>query len=183
MYELTGKIADMSLDFRTGQARLTLELNEKQTAKNLYDELNLCEKLSIKIARYREKRSLDANAYCWVLIDKLAERLNMTKTEVYRNAIKEIGGVSETVCVKNEAVERLCAGWMKLGIGWQTEKIPSKLEGCTNVILFYGSSTYDTVQMSRLIDNIVQDCQAVGIETKTPDEIANLLSLWEEANG
>ena len=183
MYELTGKISDMSLDFRTGKARLTLEVNEKQSAMNLYDELNQCEKLSIKIAKFREKRSLDANAYCWVLIDKLAEKLNLTKTEVYRNAIKEIGGVSEIVCVKNEAVDRLCEGWKKLGIGWQTEKTVSKLDGCTNIILYYGSSTYDTAQMSRLIENIVQDCEAVGIDTKTPDEIANLLSLWEAANG
>lgn len=67
------------------------------------------------------------------------------------------------------------------GLGWQTDTIPSKLEGCTNVVLYYGSSTYDTEQMSRLIDIVVQDCKALGIETKTPDEIANMLSLWEAA--
>ncbi len=179
---LTGKIADMTIDFRTGKAKLLLEVNEKQAAMNLYDELHESEKLSIKIGKYREKRSLDANAYFFVLADKLAEKLNTTKDEIYRNAIKEIGGVSEIVCVKNEAVERLCAGWSANGLGWQTDTFPSKLEGCTNVILYYGSSTYDKAQMSRLIDNIVQDCQAVGIDTRTPEEIANLISLWESRN-
>lgn len=176
---LTGKIADMTIDFKTGKTKLLLEINEKQSAMNLYDDFHETEKLSIKIDKYREKRSLDANAYFFVLADKLAEKLNTTKEEIYRNAIKEIGGVSETVCVKNEAVERLCEGWRKNGIGWQTETFPSKLKGCTNVILFYGSSTYNTAQMSRLIENVVQDCHAVGIDTRTPDEIAKMLSLWK----
>lgn len=129
----------------------------------------------------RKKRSLDANAYFFVLSDKLSEKLNIPKEEIYRNCIKDIGGVSETVCVRNEAVQKLCEGWKHNGLGWQTDTFPSKIKGCTNVILYYGSSTYDTEQMSRLINNIVEDCKAQGIETRTPDEIANMLSLWEAA--
>ena len=132
-----------------------------------------------EIERKRKKRSNDANAYFFVLADKLAERLNIPKTEIYRNYIKEIGGVSEIVCVKNEAVDKLCKGWEHNGLGWQTDTIPSKINGCTNVVLYYGSSTYNTEQMSRLINMIVEDCKVQGIETRTPDEIANMLSLWE----
>lgn len=180
MIELTGKINGLTLDFSTGKANLSLTVNEKQHAMNLYDELHDCEKLKIKIDKFREKRSLDANAYAWVLMDRLAEKLNATKEEIYRKTIKEIGGVSEIVCVKNVAVESLCEKWSGNGIGWQTETMPSKIEGCTNVILYYGSSTYDTAQMSRLIENVVQDCEAVGIETRTPDQLAEMLSLWKE---
>ena len=132
-----------------------------------------------EIVRKRKKRSNDANAYFFVLADKLAESLNIPKTEIYRNYIKEIGGVSEVVCVKNDAVEKLCEGWHHNGLGWQTDTFPSKINGCTNVVLYYGSSTYNTEQMSRLINLIVEDCKVQGIETKTPDEIANMLSLWE----
>ena len=131
-----------------------------------------------EIKKTRKKRSLDANAYFFVLADKLSEVLNIPKEEIYRGYIKEIGGVSEIVCVKDEAVKKLCEGWQHNGLGWQTDTIPSKLKGCTNVILYYGSSTYDTAQMSRLIDRIVEDCKIQGIETKTPEEIANMLSLW-----
>lgn len=180
MNELTGTIEGLSVDFITGKAILTLAINEKQTAISAYEELKDEEKLTIKIAKFRKKRSLDANAYFWTVADKLAEKLNTTKEDVYRNAIKEIGGVSETVCIKNEAVETLCQKWAYNGLGWQTETFPSKIEGCTNVVLYYGSSTYDKAQMSRLIDNIVQDCKAVGIETKTPEEIARLKDLWGE---
>ena len=179
MYELSGSIKDFTIDFKTGKPKLTLELNEKHSAMNMFDELHDVEKLSIKIGKYRQKRSLDANAYCFVLIGKLAEKLNITKEEIYRSAVKEIGGNYEVVCVKNEAVESLCSGWSRNGLGWQTDTMPSKIEGCTNVILYYGSSTYDTAQMSRLISNIVQDCEAQGIETKTPNQIAEMLSLWE----
>lgn len=64
-----------------------------------------------EIKEHREKRSLDANAYCWVLLDKLAQATRIPKTEIYRKAIKEIGGVSDTVCVQQRAVERLVSGW------------------------------------------------------------------------
>ena len=132
-----------------------------------------------EIERKRKKRSTDANAYFFTLADKLAERLNIPKTEIYRNYIKEIGGVSEVVCVRSDAVEKLCEGWRHNGLGWQTDTVPSKIDGCTNVILYYGSSTYNTEQMSRLIDLVVEDCKVQGIETRTPDEIADMLSLWE----
>ena len=179
MFELSGTIKDFSVDFITGKPKITLELNERQSAMTAFDELKACEKLSIKIDRYREKRSLDANAYCFVLIGKLAEKLKIPKEDIYRAAIKEIGGNYEVVCVKDEALEKLCKGWAHNGLGWQTDTMPSKIDGCTNVILYYGSSTYDTAQMSRLIDIIVQDCKEHGIDTRTPNEIAKMLSLWE----
>lgn len=133
----------------------------------------------VALGRQKKRRSLDANAYCWVLLDKLASVLNRPKTEIYRQYIREIGGNSETVCVVNAAVEKLCSGWEHNGLGWQTETTPSRLEGCTNVILYYGSSTYDMAQMSRLINLIVEDCKAQGIETMTPYELDALIGRWE----
>lgn len=133
----------------------------------------------VTLGRQKKRRSLDANAYCWVLLDKLASALNRPKTEIYRQYIREIGGNSETVCVVNAAVEKLRSGWEHNGLGWQTETMPSKLDGCTNVTLYYGSSTYDTAQMSRLINLIVEDCKAQGIETMTPYELDALIGRWD----
>lgn len=126
----------------------------------------------------KKPRSLDANAYFFALADKIAAATGITKTEIYRNAIREIGGNSDIVCVKENAVDALCAGWEHNGLGWQTERIPSKIKGCVNVILYYGSSTYDSKQMSRLIDNIVQDAKALGIETLPPEKIDALMEEW-----
>jgi hypothetical protein len=172
--KVSGRIVGANIDFRTGKPTISFEVNEKNDFKLMVDELKECERLSIEVKPFRQRRSLDANAYCWVLIDRLAEKLNESKEAVYRQYITNIGGNSEIVCVKNNAVERLCEGWHRNGIGWQTETFESKLEGCTNVILYYGSSVYDSAQMARLLDLIVEDCKLNGIETLTPDEIARL---------
>lgn len=148
--------------------------------REVWDELRDSE-LEVTVKKYRKRRSLDANAYFFVLADKVAAAMGTTKEEVYRHCIREIGGVSDTVCVRNEAVEHLREVWGQNGLGWQSETFPSKIEGCTNVVLYYGSSTYDTAQMARLIDNIIQDCKQLGIETATPDELADMLSLWESS--
>jgi hypothetical protein len=178
MFELTGKLAYMVGFTANGKPIITLEMNEKMDTLRMVDALHNDQKLSIKISKHKQKRSLDANAYCWVMISKLAEKLNITKGEIYRSAIKEIGGNCDTVCVQNKAVESLCDGWERNGIGWQTDTFPSKIDGCTNVILYYGSSTYDTAQMRRLTDLIIQECQQHGIEIKSAEEIDSLLGQW-----
>lgn len=178
--KLTGRMTDTSIDFVTGKPRITLILNEKSIFVQGYDDLKDLEKISIELKPFRAKRSLDANAYCWVLLDKIAEKTGIPKEYIYRNEIKNIGGNSEIVCVTNEAVNKVRDGWERNGIGWQTDTFPSKIDGCTNVILYYGSSAYDTKQMSRLLDNIIQDCEALNIPTETPERIAEMKSLWGE---
>ena len=168
---MKARIADFGLSFG-GKQRLTLELDVD--FREDYEKLKDTE-LEVTVKKFRKHRSLDANAYAWVLIDKIAQRMGYTKNDVYRNAIRNIGGVSETVCVVDKAVDRLCNGWSRNGLGWQTERYPSKIEGCTNVILYYGSSSYDTAQMSSLIDNLVQDCKELGIETMSPEELQSLV--------
>lgn len=132
----------------------------------------------ITVKEHKKKRSLDANAYFWALTDELAKKLNKPKTDIYREYIKEIGGVSDTLCMLNKAVDKFCERWASMGIGYQTDRIESKLEGCTNVIAYYGSSTYDTAQMSRLIDMAVQDCKQFGIPTYDKEELDRLVQEW-----
>lgn len=178
MHELTGRISNISFSYSTGQPLIAFEFEDRKKALTMVDELLNLEKLTIRVDKFRKRRSLDANAYAWVLISKLAEKTNIRTDEVYRAAIKEIGGNSDTVCVKNEAVKSLCDGWSRNGLGWQTDLLPSKLEGCTNVVLYYGSSCYDVQQMNRLLNILVQDCEQYGIETKSPAEVASLLESW-----
>lgn len=178
MYELSGRITDVTFDYFTGKPRVTFEMNEGHSAREMVDELKSHEKLTLKVSKFKKKRSLDANAYAWTLIGKIAEKTNVPKNEVYREAIRGIGGNYEIVCVKEEAADSLRSGWERNGIGWCTDILLSKLDGCANVMLYYGSSTYDTEQMSRLIENIIQDCKALGIETKSQAEIDSLLEGW-----
>lgn len=178
MHELTGKIEGVSFSYLTGRPLITFELREKHSALEMVDALKGAEALSLKVDKLKKKRSLDANAYCWVLIGKIAEKTNVKSRDIYREAIKEVGGNSDIVCVKTEAAESLCKAWERNGIGWQTDTFPSKLKGCTNVVLYYGSSTYDSAQMCRLTNIIIQDCEQLGIETKSPEEVQSLLNSW-----
>lgn len=163
-------------------AWLCLKVNETAPAHSFV--LKQKDRLyDLEVKEHREKRSLDANAYAWVMMDKLAEATHIPKEDIYREAIRNIGGNTETVCVKAAAADKLRESWGRNGLGWLTEEAPSKLPGCTNVILYYGSSTYDTKQMSRLIDNLVSDCKALGIETLPPERLASMTQEWGEKRG
>jgi hypothetical protein len=142
------------------------------------ETLQADKRYTVTVKEKKERRSLDANAYFWVMCDKLAEHLHMEKTEIYKQYIKEIGGVSDTVCVLEKAADKLCENWESKGIGFQTERMPSKMPKCVNVVLYYGSSTYDKAQMSRLIDMVVQDCKEYDIETYDQSELDTMLEAW-----
>ena len=169
------KLLDLSIGFN-GKQRLTVELDSDFRAE--FDELKDVE-VDVSVKKHRNKRSLDANAYAWTLIDKIAARRGMSKAEVYRNAIRDIGGVSDIVCIPNKAVQTLKDIWTRNGIGWQVEELESKLPGCTNLVLYKGSSVYDSKQMNCLIDSLVQDAQSIGIETRPQAEIESLLKEYE----
>lgn len=170
------RLLDLSMGLN-GRQRLTIELDSDFRSE--FDELHDTE-VDVKVTKHRVKRSLDANAYAWVLIDKIAQKRRMSKSEVYRNAIREIGGVSEVVCIQNRAVKTMKDVWTRNGIGWQVEEMESKIDGCTNLILYKGSSVYDSRQMSALIDSLVQDARSIGIETRPQWEIDSLLKEYDK---
>ena len=135
---------------------------------------------NLEVKEYRQKRSLDANAYAWVLIHKLAEVMRITPEEVYLQNIPKVGNNFTPMCVREQDVERFKKSWESNGLGWPVKDLGmSQVPGCRNLMAYHGSSTYDTVQMSRLIDNLVQDCKALDIETMTPDKLALLKEAWD----
>ncbi|CAB1243626.1 conserved protein of unknown function [Ruminococcaceae bacterium BL-6] len=129
---------------------------------------------------HREKRSLDANSYLWVIAQKIAEAVrNITKEAVYRDAVKHAGQFQPLI-IENDAVETFVHKWGGHGIGWFAEKAETNIPGYTQVIAYYGSSVYDSREMSILLDYIINEAQDMGIETATPDEIAKMEALWGE---
>lgn len=129
-----------------------------------------------------EKRSNDANAYYWTLVNKLSAKIGVSPKDIYRTHIKDIGGNYEVVPIREDAVDTWIKNWVKKGLGWVCESIgESKLRGYVNVVCFYGSSTYDKRQMARLIDLCVQDCKEQGIETMTPSEMALMMESYKES--
>lgn len=127
-----------------------------------------------------KKRSLNANNYMWQLCDKIAYKAKLTKEDVYRHAVREVGAWFDTSCDADRADE-LVKAWETNGVGWFAEPI---LMGSriASIRLYKGSSVYNTTEMSRLVDFIVEEAKGMGIETMTPDEIMRLEQLVEVEN-
>lgn len=180
MSEHTGTIKGISVDYETDKMVISLMFNEKQSAADMYQRLKNVEKLDIKIDKHKKKRSLDANAYCWVLCKKLADVLGGSDTEIYQECIAKYG-VSTVKPERKDLVDDLVRMWDGMGIGNSHIIMgDSKLEGYVNVKYFYGSSQYNTAQMAHLLENIIDEAQAQGIDTRSPEEIARMMSLWGE---
>ena len=134
----------------------------------------------LELKEHREKRSLNANAYAWTLIHALAKEMHIKAIDIYREAVLSVGGNYTPMCIQSDKVDDVRRFWESKGIGWQMiDQGPSRVDGCRVVFAYPGSSTYDTAQMARLIDGLVQDCKALGIETRTPEEIASMLGEWD----
>lgn len=175
-------IKDIFHELLYDKDRLTITFDKKdrqqiQDKLASLGEIDQTKEYDLEIKKHRKKRSQDANGYMWVLADKIAAVTSCTKEEVYRNAIRRVG-VFQDVAVTNVAAGALVKSWSERGIGWFADTFESKLKDCKRVRLYYGSSTYDTKQMSRLVDDMVEEAKGLNIETETPDEIARLKSMW-----
>lgn len=143
------------------------------TCKSALKELDSFKdkELDVKVTRFSQKRSLSQNAYMWSLLNELAIKLNSNKEDIYKHLIKDYG-VFEILPIKNEACERFKRNWCKKGIGWFCEDIgDSKIKGFTKLIAYYGSSTYNSNEMSRVVNALVQECDQQGINTMSLKDI------------
>lgn len=134
--------------------------------------------LILEFKKKTKKRSLNANAYFWEIAGKLADKLQTTKEAVYRQAIRDVG-VYRIVSIDPDIADELISDWQSKGLGWIAEKMMSWYHDKQNVIFYRGSSVYNTKQMSRLIDWIVDEAKEQGIETLTPEERCRMLEDWE----
>lgn len=134
----------------------------------------------LTIKEYSKKRSLDANAYAWVRIHKLAKEMRIPPLEVYQQAVLTVGDNYTPMCVREQDKERFIRNWECRGDGWQcVDRGESSVAGCRTIFAYYGSSVFDTAQMSRLIDSLIQDCKALDIETLSPEKLALMMEDWD----
>lgn len=170
--ECTGKLKSVSKNWISRKWEVTFEINEDITASidKIRDKmLNLTAKI------HREKRSLDANAYAWVLMQKIAEAIHTDKWSVYLMMLERYSPIFTHIIVRPEAVERVMGEW-------RTVKVlgPIQVNGSSGIQLqcYFGSSTFDSKEMASFIDGIVSECKEMGIETLPPDEIERMRREW-----
>ena len=173
--EFTGKLVNVSRDWKSGEYHITFSINE-ESAVNEIKNIQNCEKLKIEAKQYQKKRSVDANAYCWVLLQKLAEACNTDKWTMYLQCLQRYSRAFTHIIVKEAAVEKMKELYRTcIDLG------EVKVNGHTGhqLQVYYGSSTFDTKEMSVFIDGIVTECKELGIETMTPAELERMKSMWQ----
>ena len=173
---MEGRLTGFSLN-RDGTQNVTVTVAADFAES--YDRLK-DETVTVEIKKATKKRSRDANAMCWAMCADIGNAIRppVPKEEVYRKAIREVG-VFEPLPIKAEAVEAFQRRWAAKGTGWFAEVIDdSKLQGYKLVFAYYGSSTYDTAEMSRLIDCLVEDARQMGIPIPASKEQEEALKAW-----
>lgn len=133
-------------------------------------------KYSLEIKAVYDHRSLNANAYAWVLMQKIAEKLGITKEEVYRQNVQSYGTFT-CITMQKQALEDFKKVWASNGLGWLVVVMGGEF-GYVDVMAYPGTSTYDSKQMARFIEGLVADCKDLEIETLPPDLLAGMVKEW-----
>lgn len=177
--KFTGKLKQPVIDYLSGRMAVLFEPNED--FRQAYEELKGCDKLSFEIKPYRSKRSLDANAYYWVLITKLAKKISISNLELHNMMLRMYGqaeiiegkAVYLTIPDTEEAERKV-----NNATDYHLQATSQVREGNDGIMyrtykLLRGSRTYNTEEMARLIDGLVQCCKDAGIpdsDIASPDE-------------
>ena len=172
--ETVGRLVNITRDFMSGKLNVTFQINTEPI-----DELNTLatiDAVDITAKKHRKKRSLDANAYAWILMSKIAEKHRISKEEVYEQMLRDYGTLYcddegyITMTVKaNVNMARIEGHW----------KYYKGNDQWASYIMIKGSSKYDTAEMSRFIEGIVYECKEEGIETIPPAELKRMMSVWK----
>ena len=141
----------------------------KQELENIKDNKKL-----YRFEPYKEKRSNKANKYFWELLGQLCLEIGLDTIEEYKKRVRQLG-VFRYWEIDKDNVATFNKMWSDNGIAWFTDIVDIAENGKIGINAYYGSSSYNTKQMAKLIDGVIQDCKSIGIETETPENIKSLL--------
>lgn len=171
---LTGKITGALIDFATGKPKLELSVNEVNDFKQLVDDLKDKEKLSIDIKQHREKRSLNANNYAWKLITEIANVLRASKDDLYLLMLKRYGQSEIISVLSHIPIDNYVKYFEEAGESTLNGKLFKHYR------VYKGSSEFDSREMAIFIDGIISEAKELGIQTETPNQIAEMKARWGE---
>lgn len=177
--ECTGRFKGLGIDLMSKQQRLEIEVDND--IREEYEALRDKPKLKIRITKYKKKRSLDANAYYWTLLTKFADVVGLSNPEAHNMMLRGYGqseifdgkAVYVTIPDTEESEKRV-----NNATDYHLAPTSQVRMGNDDVMyrtyrLLRGSRTYDTKEMSRLIDGLITCCKEAGIpetEIATPNE-------------
>ena len=184
--EVTGRIIGVTTDYLTGKFHIMLEINENGAFRDAYEKLRDV-LLSVRIVAFRKKRSLDANAYYWQLLSKTAEVMGMSKPYAHNYFLRRYGQIEifdgkavYVVIPDTEESEKRVFEAETYHLK-PTSQVKEGNDGrmYRTYMMLKGSSSYDTKEMSKLIDGLVTEAGENGIETLPPEELERMKAMWK----
>ncbi len=177
--ESKGRLIGVSIDWKNAKYHVTFEVDKD--VSGVLDGLS--GDLRIKAVKWREKRSLNANAYFFVLCTKIAEALDCSVTEIHNRMISDYGQPEIIGSEVMTVIIRDSIAWDRIEyIHLRPTPATRTLDDGKLYRVYYvmrGSHTYDTKEMSHLIDGTVSEAKELGIETMTPDELLKMKEAWK----
>lgn len=178
---MISKLKDL---MRTRDGEWLVSFTTREDPRKIFDDFT-DKDVNIEIKKATKHRSRTANDFCWALCKDIGDSLRpaLPKEDVYRRAIKDVGKF-ETLSIREDAVDFFRRSWEQRGIGWFTELVDyGQIPGWKTIFAYYGSSTYDTVEMSRLIDYLKQDALNMGLTIPvSKEEEERMLAAWGRAS-
>lgn len=168
MIESKAKLVDISKDYITGRFRLTFEL--EQFLPNMVDAIkDCCLRLSVK--KWKEKRSLDANAYYWVINSKMAQQLGTTPEELHELLLQRYGLLDSDGSGHISITVKAKVDMKRIDGHWKLYKM-SHDGKWKSYMRIRGTSEYDTAEMAYFLERVIEEAKEMGIQTESPNKIA-----------
>lgn len=184
MYEFTGSLSNIAISYATGKPVLSVEVNEdKSSLSQVFEKLRDIGMLKIKIGKVTKNRSLDANAYYWLLLSKLSKALNISNPHCHNLMLRRYGVLEEFdgqivywVIPDTEEASRKAEEAEEYHIK-PTSQVREGNDGkmYRTYILLKGSHSFTKQEFRDLLEGLVDECKHCGIETKSEEEVASLL--------
>lgn len=183
--EFKGKISAMFRDIPTGRWNITFS-----TDQNIAEAAQIFsgKDVDVKLKQHKEKRSLDANAYYWCLLTKLARIHGWSNAEAHNRMLRDYGQYErvegQLIAVPlpdTDQTEREVLSKVEYHLALSPKITVMKGETKRVYILLRGSSTYNTEEMARLISGLIEECRYSGIpdsEIMTPFEKQKLYEQY-----
>nr|DAE21087.1 MAG TPA: NinB protein [Siphoviridae sp. ctRCE13] len=178
--QTTGTLEEINIDYKTGKPKISFLINERDKLSDIEQLKGL--KLKIEAKRYIKKRTTNANNYFWKLLQELCDLADIDTIEEYKRRVKKLG-IFRRFKIEKDNVNTFEKMWTAQGIAWFCEIADTTYIGDTEfkiINAYYGSSSFNSKQMARLIDGVIQDCKVYVIETKPQAEIDSLLKEWDK---
>jgi len=172
---MKARISNVRLQYTENrECEIVLSTKENIHIDDLKEIIAKGKELSVEIKQFRQKRSLDANSYLWVLLNKQAAVLNTNKDELYIQALSNYG-VFTHIVVKANVVDRVISEWKTVR---ELGNVTINGQDGIQLQCFFGSHDYNSKEFSTLLDGVVNDCKDLGIETISTNELERMKSAW-----